>query len=64
MNFIRSVISFFLLILLGLTIAGWIWAGGLPAPNATGARVALGLCSLMAVGTMVILWTTKQPDAP
>jgi hypothetical protein len=61
MNLVRSVISLFLLLPLLLSVAGWMWAGGQPSPKAEGARIALGLCGLMAFGGMTLLWTTKQP---
>ena len=61
MNLIRSIISVFLLILLGLSIAGWIWAGGLPAAKMVGARLALALCGLASVGSLGLLWSAR-PD--
>lgn len=60
MNLIRSIISVFLMILLALSIAGWIWAGGQPSPKMEGARVALAICGLSSVGCLVLLWTAKQ----
>ena len=60
MNTVRSVISVFLLILLALSVAGWIWAGGQPSPKLEGARVALGLCGLMSVGSLALIWSAKQ----
>jgi hypothetical protein len=63
MNAIRSVISVFLLVLLGLSVAGWVWAGGQPTPQSTGARLVLALCGLMAVGSLVVLWSARQLKA-
>jgi hypothetical protein len=60
MNLVRSVISLFLLALLLLTLAGWVWAASLPPTKLIGARIALGLCGLMAIGTLGLLWTAKQ----
>jgi hypothetical protein len=60
MNAVRSVISVFLLVLLGLSVAGWVWAGGQPSPQSTGARLVLALCGLMAVGSLVVLWSARQ----
>ncbi|MBI1310774.1 hypothetical protein GC176_05650 [bacterium] len=60
MNTVRSVISVFLLVLLGLSAAGWVWAGGQPSPKLEGARTMLALCGLMAVGAMAILWRAKD----
>jgi len=62
MNVIRSVISVFLVILLSLSIAGWIWAGGQPSPKLEGARVVLALCGLLSVGSLALLWSAKQPE--
>ncbi|MEO8164468.1 MAG: hypothetical protein ABI619_03640 [Betaproteobacteria bacterium] len=63
MNFVRSVISFFMLILLAVSVAGWIWAGGLPTPKMEGARVVLALCGLASLGAIGLLWNAKQPLA-
>ena len=60
MNAVRSVISVFLLVLLGLSVAGLVWAGGQPSPQSTGARLVLALCGLMAVGSLVVLWSARQ----
>ena len=60
MNLVRSVISLFLFALLALSIAGWDWAASLPPAKLLGARVALGLCGLMAIGTLGLLWTAKH----
>jgi hypothetical protein len=63
MNLIRSLMSLFLLAVLGLSIAGWIWAGDQPAEKMIGARVALGMCGLMAAGAIGLLWSAKQTHA-
>ncbi len=60
MNLIRSLMSFFLLAVIGLSIAGWIWAGEQPSSKMIGARVALALCGLMAVGAIGLLWSAKE----
>lgn len=60
MNTVRSIVSVFLITLLVLAAAGWNWAGSQPAPTSTGARIALGLCGLMAVGSLAVLWSTKR----
>jgi hypothetical protein len=59
MNLIRSIMSVFLLALLVLSVAGWIWAGGQPSPKMEGARLVLALCGLSAIGCMWLLWTAK-----
>jgi hypothetical protein len=63
MNFIRSIISVFLLLLFAVSIAGWIWAGGQPSPRMEGARFVLALCGLSSVGALGLLWTARKPVA-
>jgi hypothetical protein len=62
MNLIRSLISVFILVLFGLAIAGWNWAGSLPSPKLEGARAVLGICGVAAIGSLVLLWRVKQPQ--
>ena len=64
MNVVRSVISIFLLVLLGLSIAGWMWAAGLPAPKQLAARLVLAVCSISAVGGMALIWSVKPRRHP
>ncbi len=59
MNLIRSIMSVFLLALLGLSVAGWIWAGGQPTPKMEGARLVLAICGLSSIGCMWLLWAAK-----
>ncbi|QEF98768.1 hypothetical protein Mal15_28240 [Stieleria maiorica] len=59
MNLVRSVISFFLIALVGVSIAGWIWAGGQPAAQSIGSRVVLSLCGLISVGCFALLWSAR-----
>lgn len=61
MNVVRTVVSAFMLILLALCVAGWIWARGLPSPKMEGARLVLALCGCMSVGAMGLIWTFKRP---
>ena len=61
MNLIRSIISVFLLILFGLSIAGWVWAGGQPSPKLEGARFVLALCGVAALGGLGLLWSARKP---
>jgi hypothetical protein len=60
MNAVRAVFSVFLLILLALTLMGWRWSAELPSPKQEGARVALALAGLSAVGGLGLLWSVKQ----
>jgi len=61
MNLIRSIISLFLIALVAVSVAGWMWAGSQPSPNSVGARFVLALCGLSAIGAMAVLWTVKKP---
>lgn len=63
MNSVRSVFSVLLLVLLAVSIAGWIWAGGQPSPKLEGARFVLAICGLAAIGGTALLWTAKLPQA-
>ncbi|MCA9125025.1 MAG: hypothetical protein KDB11_32845 [Planctomycetales bacterium] len=63
MNLIRSIISVFMVLLLAVSVAGWVWAGGQPSPKMEGARLVLALCGLTSIGGLGLLWTAKQPAA-
>jgi hypothetical protein len=63
MNLVRSVISVFLLILLAVSVAGWIWAGGQPSPKLEGARFVLALCGLASIGCLGLIWNARQAVA-
>lgn len=64
MNLIRSVMSVFLVILVGVSVAGWIWAGGQPSPQMEGARFVLALCALSALGCLWLLWNANPDRSP
>ena len=59
MNLIRSLMTFLMLLLLTVVVAGWIWSSDLPSPKLGGARIALSLCGVMAAGAIVLLWREK-----
>ncbi|MCS7465430.1 hypothetical protein NZK35_01950 [Stieleria sp. ICT_E10.1] len=59
MNLVRAVISFFLVALFAVSIAGWFWAGGQPVAQAIGSRVVLVLCGLISLGCVVLLWSAR-----
>lgn len=59
MNLVRSIISFFLLALLAMTVAGWIWAGEQPTRQMIGARASLVVCALCAISCIVVIWRAK-----
>jgi hypothetical protein len=62
MNLIRSIISVFVLALVAVAVAGWIWAGGLPSPKMEGARFVLALCGMSSLGCLWKLWREKPLD--
>lgn len=68
MNLVRCFLSVFLLALLAISIAGWVWAGGQPSPKREGARIVLTLCGLSSVGCLCLLWHAKpavvEPTEP
>jgi hypothetical protein len=61
MNLIRCIFSVLFVVLLAVSVAGWIWAGGLAPASQAGARVVLAACGLSAVGGLVLLWKAKRP---
>jgi hypothetical protein len=63
MNVVRSVISFFILVLIAVSVAGWIWAGGQPSPRAMmGSRVALAVSAVAGVVGLVAVWRPQHGD--
>jgi hypothetical protein len=63
MNSIRVLMSVFILILITLSVAGWIWAGGQPSPQSMGSRVALTAGALAGVMGLVAIWRAPQTDS-
>lgn len=63
MNAIRSAITVFLLVLVALSVAGWVWAGHQPpAYPATAARVVLAVCGVGGLAAVYELWLgTRRP---
>jgi len=60
MNLIRSIISVFLVALIAIAIAGWIWSSDHPSPNRDGGRFVLALSALSSIGCLRLLWSTPQ----
>lgn len=59
MNLVRSIISLFVVALVVVSVAGWIWAGDQPSPAMEGARFVLAACGVLSVGSLCILWKEK-----
>ncbi len=57
MNAIRLAASFFILVLIGLSAMGWVWAGAHQPPDQVLAgRTVLALSALAGVVGLVALW--------
>jgi hypothetical protein len=55
-NVIRALISLFILVVIALAIAGWLWAGSQPASQSAWARAALAGCVVAGVVGLVAIW--------
>jgi len=62
MNLIRSLMTLFLLCVVAVCIAGWVWSGNQPPQKQVAARCVLGLCMAMALGSTALLWTAREGD--
>jgi hypothetical protein len=61
MNVIRIAISFFILVVVGLAITGWIWAGThQTAAQSAASRVVLGLSVVAGIVGLTALWRTRS----
>ena len=57
MNLVRVVISLFILILIGVSVVGWVWTGVHQPPSQHDAsRIVLTLGILAGVVGLVALW--------
>ena len=59
---IRSILSVFLVILVAVAVAGWVWAGNGQTPknfSVEGARFVLALCGLGAGVALWLLWNVN-----
>jgi hypothetical protein len=60
MNFVRTLISLFVAILIAVSVAGWIWTGNhQPAPQATASRVVLAIGILAGVVALATIWRSS-----
>jgi hypothetical protein len=59
-NVIRLAISGFIVVLIALSVAGWVWAGSHQnAAQSAASRVVLSLCILAGTVGLVALWRTR-----
>jgi hypothetical protein len=57
MNAVRIVISLFILVLIGVSVVGWVWTGHhQSASESEASRVVLTLAALAGVAGLVALW--------
>lgn len=61
MNAVRLAISVFVIVLIGVSASGWIWAGSHQSPvQSTASRVVLTLCIVAGVIGLRALWRTRS----
>lgn len=64
MNIIRITISLFILILIGIATAGWIWtARHQSVSQASASHLVLALASLAGIAGLIALWGRRSPRA-
>jgi hypothetical protein len=64
MNIIRIALSLFVGLLIVVSVAGWIWAGGHQPPGQLlAARVVLGLGILAGIGGLAAIWRARPLDS-
>jgi predicted acyltransferase len=61
-NTIRSLMSLFLLLVIGAVIAGWNWAPHLPEAKAIAGRIVLSLSGLMALTALFLIWRGRREE--
>ena len=62
MNIARIVISLFILVLIGVSVLGWVWTGAhQSASQSEASRVVLTLGVLAGVAGLVALWRHGPP---
>jgi hypothetical protein len=60
MNIIRIAISLFIVVLLVISAAGWIWTGrNQPRPQSDASHIVLTLGALAGVAGLVALWRPR-----
>ena len=64
MNVIRIAISFFILVVMALSVTGWIWTGShQTAAQSAASRVVLSLCVVAGVVGLAALWRNRRPKS-
>ena len=62
MNFIRVLFSILLCAIVAVSIAGFLWAGGLPSPKSEASRTMLAICGVASLACLGMLWTARPLD--
>jgi hypothetical protein len=61
MHAVRITISLFILVLIAMSVAGWVWTGRhQSASQSDASRVVLTLAALAGVGGLVALWRSDH----
>ena len=59
MNLIRVLFSILLCAIVAVSIAGFVWAGGLPSPKSEASRTILTLSAVASLICLGTLWTAR-----
>lgn len=59
MNLIRVLFSILLCAIVAVSIAGFLWAGGLPSPKSEASRTMLTICGVASLVCLGVLWTAR-----
>ena len=61
MNLIRITMSLFVVVLIAVSLAGWIWTGANQPPSQSmAARTVLGIGMLAGVAGLAAIWRVKR----
>ena len=61
MHVVRITISLFILVLIGVSVVGWVWTGHhQSASQSEASRLVLTLAALAGVAGLVALWRTEN----
>ncbi len=61
MNLVRILISAFFLVLIALSVSGWVWTGShQPEAQAAASRLVLTICILTGIAGLTAVWR-KRP---
>lgn len=62
MTVVRLAISVFIVLLIAVSVAGWVWTGGNQPPDQwVASRVVLALSALAGALGLVAIWRPERP---